>query len=114
MCDHVIIIHRGRIAATGSPEELKAKYARTGDVLLEAEGPQDRIEEVLLAIEGVVSVKRRLEEGRSVFRIETRPQTDVRAVLSRRLCERGWPILELHRRAASLEDIFVSITMREE
>jgi ABC-2 type transport system ATP-binding protein len=114
ICDHVIIIHRGRIAATGSPAELKEKYARTSDLLLEAEGPQDRIEELLLGIDGVASAKRRLEEGRAIFRIETRPQVDVRAVVSRRLCERGWPILELHRRAATLEDIFVSITMREE
>jgi ABC-2 type transport system ATP-binding protein len=114
ICDHVIIIHRGRIAATGTPSELREKYARASDLLLEAEGPQDRIEEVLLAIDGVASVSRRLDEGRSVFRIETRPQADVRPVLSKRLCERGWPILELHRRAATLEDIFVSITMREE
>jgi len=114
ICDHVIIIHEGKIAATGTPAELKQKYSRTSDILLEAEGPQDRIEQTLVAIDGVTSVKRRMEEGRSVFRIETRGQADLRSVISKRLAEKGWPVLELHRRTATLEDIFVSITMREE
>ena len=114
ICDHVIIIHRGKVAAAGTPRELMEKVAGSNEVILEAQGPADRIEPALRAIEGVTSVKRRIEEGRTVFYIEGRGNADVRADVSRRLAERGWPILDLHRRTATLEDVFVSLTMRED
>jgi ABC-2 type transport system ATP-binding protein len=113
ICDHVIIIHRGKIVATGTPGDLKAKSLPTGGIVVEAQGPADRIEPALALIDGVASVRRRVEEGRSVFTIETRGNADLRAEISKRLADKGWPVLELHRRAASLEDVFVSLTMRE-
>ncbi len=113
-CDHVIIIHGGRIAATGTPEELKAlRGAASGGITLEADGPADRVEQVVAAIDGVSSVRRRVEGGRSVFHVDTRGRIDVRAEISRRLAEKGWPVLELHRNTATLEDVFVGLTMRE-
>ena len=113
ICDHVVIINKGKIAATGTPAELKARLASAGDIVLEADGPADRVEQAVSAIPGVVSVRRRVEEGRSVFHVETRNNADVRAEISRRLAEKGWPVLELHRSAATLEDVFVSLTLRE-
>ncbi|HUW55420.1 MAG TPA: ATP-binding cassette domain-containing protein [Planctomycetota bacterium] len=114
VCDHIIIIHRGKIAATGTPEDLKEKHAGQAAIVLEADGPQDRIEQTLSAIDGVTSVTRRAEDGRTVFRIETRGQADLRGAVSRKIAEKGWTILELHRQRATLEDIFVRITMRED
>ncbi len=114
ICDHVIIIHGGRIAATGTPEELKAlRGSASGGITLEADGPADRVEQVVAAIDGVSSVRRRVEGGRSVFHVDTRGRIDVRAEISRRLAEKGWPVLELHRNTATLEDVFVGLTMRE-
>ena len=113
VCDHIIIIHRGRIAATGTPEELKDKHAGEAVIILEAEGPQERIEQTLGAVDGVTSVTRRLEDDRTFFRIETRGAADLRGTVSRKVTEKGWTILELHRQTATLEDIFVNITMRE-
>lgn len=114
IADHIIIIHRGKIAATGTPEELKEKHTGESAVILKADGPQERIEQTLGAIDGVTGVARRLEDGRTVFRIETRAHKDLRGVISRKMAEKGWTVLELHRRVATLEDIFVNITMREE
>ncbi len=113
ICDHVIIIHRGKVAAAGTPDDLMKKIAGANEVMLEAQGPPDRIEPALRAIEGVTSVKRRAEGGRTVFVLEARGNADVRPDVSRRLAEKGWPLLELHRHTASLEDVFVSLTMRE-
>ena len=113
ICDHVMIIHRGKIAATGTPAELKSKLVATGGIVVEAQGPADGIESALAAIEGVRSVRRRVEEGRNVFAVETRNNADLRADISKRLAEKGWPVLELHRRAVTLEDVFVGLTMRE-
>ena len=113
IADQIIIIHHGKIAATGTPEELKEKHAGESAIILEAEGPQERIEQTLKAIDGVTSVTRRMEDGRTVFRIETRARKDLRGTISRKMAEKSWTLLELHRREATLEDIFVNITMRE-
>jgi ABC-2 type transport system ATP-binding protein len=113
VCDHVIIIHRGKIAATGTTAELKEKHMPGSDIVLEAEGPQERIEQFLGQMEGVREVHRRMEDNRSVFRIETGGQRDLRAEIAGKLAARGWPVIELHRQRATLEDIFVRLTMRE-
>jgi ABC-2 type transport system ATP-binding protein len=113
ICDHLIIIHKGRIVATGTPNELKRNFSESNVIVLEAEGPAERIEQMLMTVEGVRSVAHRLVEGRPVFRIETQGPGDVRAPISLKLGEQGWPILELHRHSATLEDVFVGLTMRE-
>ncbi len=113
ICDHVMIINRGKVAAAGTPVELMTRYASSSGIVLEADGPADRIEQAVAAIPQVASVRRQVEAGRNVFLVETRGGADVRAEISRRLAEKGWPVLELHRATGTLEDVFVALTMRE-
>ena len=113
ICDHIIIIHRGRIAAMGTPAELKERHSALNEVALETDGPAERVSQLLTSIDGVESVSRAAAEGRTVFRVRMRARADVRPEISKRLAEKGWTILELHRASVTLEDVFVGLTLRE-
>jgi len=113
ICDDVIIIHNGRIAASGPTRELREKHVGGNRLYLEVEGPREAVERALSQIEGVASVSRRAEDPETVYRLELTGEDDLRAEISRRIAAGGWLVLELRRRAATLEDIFVDITMRE-
>ena len=114
MCDHIMIIHRGRLAASGTPDALRRRHAAGNLLTLTSRGPRDRIERTLGEIAGVVSVGRRAEDAESVYRITAAEGADVREAISTGLVEAGIPVLSLERPEASLEEVFVNITVREE
>ena len=113
ICDHVIIIYKGKIAASGTPDELRRAHAGKAGVRVEVAGPQDRVEQALRTLDGVGSVSRKTEDGRTVFEIEARGEADLRPAVAKRIAENGWTLVELHRSVPTLEDIFAAITMRE-
>lgn len=112
VCGRVLIINRGRIAAEGSPAELKVR-AREGvliDFRLRAPGAQ--IREKLEKAEGV----RRLidlqagPDGYCAGRLEADPSAGVPEEIYRIAVQAGWIVSELHSVPAKLEDIFINLT----
>ncbi len=114
ICDHIIIIHEGRIAASGTKESLRKEHADRPTIELSVDAPTGDVEKLLESIDGVESFKRDRSEQGTVFHLLTRDNADLRSPISKRIMEQGWPTIELHRRTATLEDIFVNITMRED
>jgi len=47
------------------------------------------------------------------FEIETTPGRDARPEIARAVVNGGWPLLEIHREALSLEKIFIELTKDE-
>lgn len=113
ICDSVMIIHEGRIAASGTLDELKRRHAAGKTLYLEVRGPRGEIERALREIEGVRSVGRRTEDADEVYRVEPEEDSDVRDAVSLTVARNDWALLELRQRSASLEDVFVNITMKE-
>ncbi len=117
ICDRVIIIDGGRIVAEGTPQELRESW--TGNAVLEVglKGEAAGAAETLGGLAGVLSVERAAAGGPEVeesrFRLECEQASDPREEIFRCAVERGWVLLELTRRRASLEDIFVRLTTTE-
>jgi ABC-2 type transport system ATP-binding protein len=104
LCDRVAIINRGVIVATGTPQEIVATSKAVPTIELTTTEALER--EWLLAVPGVESLEC---EGFTVrFRSATTHAT-VADVL-KRLDARGIPIVELHVRKATLEDVFLDLT----
>jgi oleandomycin transport system ATP-binding protein len=105
LADEIVVIDRGRVIATGTPEELKAK---TGSQIL-AVRPED--ESHLPAVTAVVA---ELTESTPDVHgpLVTAPVTDP-ALLSavvRRLDEAGVVLTELTLRSSSLNEVFLTLT----
>ncbi|MBI4386340.1 MAG: ATP-binding cassette domain-containing protein [Elusimicrobia bacterium] len=113
-CDRVIIIHRGKIAAQGRPEELAASASR-GDrlnlVVRRGAGDLEEVRRALAGLPGVASLSMEAQDGEARFVIMGNPSAeDMRPMIYELAVAKKWPVLELYREAASLEEIFRSLT----
>ncbi len=111
LCDRVIIIDRGRIVGEGSPEDLRERWLGNPTLRLELKGATDDALGILEATEGVGAVRRTAE---GTFEVECESGADPRESLFRKIVERRWVLLEMSRQRASLEEIFVRLTTREQ
>lgn len=109
VCERFMIIDRGRIVAMDTMEAL----ARRSSVRVEVGGPAAEIQRCLAALDGVRKVTCEPGNAYHRFRLETDSTDDIRAAVYRAIVAQGWPVRELHREVASLEELFVEATMRE-
>ena len=109
-CSRVLIINKGQIVATGTPDELTARLQGGARVLVQVGQPADETPGVLRGVDGVLEVIPQ-EEGR--FEVLCLRDVDLRPQLARAVVERGWELLELRAVDMSLEDAFLELTMDE-
>ena len=116
-CSRMLIISNGKLVADGTPDELRAREKATRyRLVIEANGtPADAVQAKLLAVAGVVGcAKVEGEEKAHTFAIDGTAANDLRKSLFRTAVESKWPLLELSRQAASLEDVFRNLTTGDE
>jgi ABC-2 type transport system ATP-binding protein len=115
-CDRVAIINQGKVVATNTPERLMEQLAVGSGYELEVEGDVDTVQASLQALEGVHSLERVALEGgdRYKLRVMAHPSAalvgkDIAAVI----VGHGLGLYEMRRTHASLEDVFLQLTMEE-
>lgn len=116
ICDRVVIIHRGKVVADGTLDELEGRVAATHRLVMgvqaKAGSDKQQLTSDLKALPGVVSAQLSFEStapvAHSTFEIEA--NTDLRADLFRWAEKNGHTLLELRRKALDLEGIFQSLT----
>jgi ABC-2 type transport system ATP-binding protein len=113
-CDRVVIISDGRLVADGRPGDLIAReHANKFRILLETVEPAP-VRAKLEELAGVRSVAQESSEsGTLQFTITSDGSKDLRRELYRASVDNGWPLLELDRREASLEEVFARLTKSE-
>lgn len=109
-CSRVIIINKGRIEASDTPQNLLTGLRTAGGIRLEAQTGPDNGVELLSKIAGVKDVTEEKEEDWSVFLLRVEANSDLRSEIYRLAVERHWAVRELSRRRATLEDVFVEMT----
>lgn len=112
-CTRVIIIHKGRIEACDTPENLLGQIRQAGGVVLEAKVGNDNGVDELKKIAGVRDVTIDQDGDWKVFSLRVESGTDVREEVYRLASARRWGLRELSQRRATLEDVFVEITHPE-
>src|SRR3982751_4942822 len=109
-CSRVIIVHKGRIEACDTPDNLLGQIRQAGGVLVEAKTGSDNGVEELKKISGVREVDTQAEGDWKTFSLRVESGTDVREEIFRLASARRWSLRELSQRRATLEDVFVEIT----
>lgn len=113
VCERVIVIHRGKLVADDTPDNLSHSMSSDHKLTVRIEGPEEGVYSLLSGLPSMIEVQKLGErEGGGVFdyTIETENNTDVRREMFRRLAARNWPILSLRSSELSLEDIFLTLT----
>ena len=112
VCDHIMIISKGKLVASGSPEDLQNMMQVKIELEMTVLGDTAQAEEVLKQMEQIESYTfEEAEEENSIkIRIATKDNIDIRKELSVALSGAGLPILSMNRLEKSLEDIFLELT----
>ncbi len=114
-CNRVIIINRGRLVASDTPDNLVRGLHRGQRIRLEVEGLDEAIRPVLSRVNGVAGIELLDgDERRLQYRIDVAGSREVRHELARAVVNGGWNLLEVRLETATLEDIFLQLTTTEE
>jgi ABC-2 type transport system ATP-binding protein len=116
ICDRVVIINKGRIAAIDTPDNLSKKLADFSRFTITVAGPENRVKNLLQGVYGVkyLETSGKLNDDEFSYIIEADKDLDVRKPIFNQLAAAGYPILELKSLSLSLEDIFLQLTTSEE
>ena len=119
VCDRIIIINKGQVAADGTADEIAKNITNEHKMTLRIEGPthtaDDKrvIADAIRKLDGVKYVRADMEREKGIYDydVETDGKTDIRRSLNKLCNENGWNILMLQLSDLTLEDIFLKITM---
>lgn len=112
-CDRILVMHRGRIAAQGSEEELLASLSPQNRVRVQVIGDRALAEQTLRGLDGVSEI-RVLQATDSQVEFELVAGRDVRASVARALVEASLDLIELAPIRDDLESVFLKLTGEQE
>ena len=113
VCTRTIILASGKIVASGSPAELRDRFRAQGRVVAELRGPEEEIRTSVGGLAGVNRVELSAINGWTQLAIQSEPERDIREALVRLTHEKGWPLREIRREGATLEDFFIQVTAEQ-
>jgi ABC-2 type transport system ATP-binding protein len=116
VCDHIMIIDKGKLIASDTPENLERQMAVASGMELLIKASREEIETTLNSISQVdtITVLESGEEGiwkaLVSFRSGEAEEEDVRERIFFAFADKRLPILSMQSQKASLEDVFLELT----
>lgn len=116
ICEKVLIIAKGRLAAFDAPENLEKLLLARNEVSLTVEASGEEVEAILESMEQIAEWKcREQEDGTRKVQVKTDSE-DLRGFCRRLFfgfAAKEQAILEMEVRRANLEDVFIELTEGE-
>lgn len=116
VCERVIIINKGKIVASDSPENLSKRLLGSNRLILRVAGEAKHVVKTLQNVAGISHVEPRgvREPGTIDVVVESETEEDIRRPLFYALSQAGLAILMMKAMDLSLEEIFLQIITEEE
>ena len=114
VCDHILIISKGKLVASDTPENLERLLGEHNVVEIEAEASPSDIRLVLKNVPGIekIDIKENGEDTSTAF-IHEKKGEDVRLSVFRAFASAGIPLLTLKASGTTLEDVFMELTQSD-
>ena len=114
VCDHIMIIAKGRLVASDTAENLTGLMASASRLELTLRADDQAVRSVLWGMEGIDQAEYSSgEEGETHVVVTPKGGADLREALFFAFAQAGLPILEMKRERATLEDVFLELTGSE-
>jgi ABC-2 type transport system ATP-binding protein len=115
VCDRVVIINKGRIAAVDTTQNLTAQLKGGERVRIQVKGSAESLRESVSSIKGVKKIEVESSVDSLVTaEIESESGADLRAQIASQVVKKGFDLLEMRAINLSLEDIFMQLTTEEQ
>jgi ABC-2 type transport system ATP-binding protein len=115
VCERVLIINKGQIVASDTPENLSRRLGDTGRLSIRVAGPEKQVLKLIGGLAGVKSVESTgaREPGTVDILVEAEKDIDVRRPVFYALSRAEYPILHMKPIDLTLEEIFLQVTTQE-
>jgi len=112
VCDTVMIINKGRLIVSDTPDNLSRHIGGSNGLHLEVKGTKDRIKEALSNIKEITRLdfEGKGKEGIVKLTAYSDEENDIREDVFYALSDARCPILNMQSSKMSLEDIFLEVT----
>lgn len=117
ICDYVMIISKGKLVAADTLENIRRSQIKENSVSITARAPEQKVEEILDKIEGIVKYELTavpgVDEVWDVV-IDVDEGIDIRERLFSEFAAAGVPLRRLSSAEPSLEEVFLKLTSEDE
>ena len=112
VCDYIMIISKGKLVASDTPENLEKLLTNQQTVEILAKGNEDTVRKVIGTIGNVqkASVEHGKEEGTVKASLFPKDGKDIRETVFMAFAQEGCPLLMLYHSRTTLEDVFLELT----
>ena len=115
VCDYILIISKGKLVASDTPENLELLRNGASSLELEVKAAPETARAILSTIDDIDAIEMHSEnENLTRVKLETKNGADIREAIFYAFAEEKCPLLEMKTAKASLEDIFMELTQKEE
>lgn len=116
VCEQVIIINKGKIVASDTPENLSKRLVGGNQLILRVAGAEEEVMNTVKTVAGISYIESKGErEPDSVdIVVESETEEDIRKPLFYALSQAKLPILMMKSMDLTLEEIFLQIITEEE
>lgn len=112
ICDYVLIISHGKLVASDTPDNLSKLAAGSNNLTMQIKGEKENIRKGFDQLEGIKDISFEFNQEHGVWdvKISTEEFYDIREEIFYKMAELNCPILEMHSKKVSLEEIFLELT----
>ena len=106
VCDYIMIISKGKLVASDTPENLERYLGESGLIEIETRTEASKVKEVLKNVPGIEKVSLKIDaSGITSGQIREKRGQDIREELFTTFAEKKMPLLKLNPVQVSLEDV---------
>ena len=114
ICDQILIISKGSLAACDTPEGLTRLMTGEEELEITVKGTPEELQSVLDGLEEIEGTSlEKISETQTKAVIKTGEDCDIREKLFYLLADARLPLMDMHVTTKSLEDIFLELTDSE-
>lgn len=116
VCDHIMIISKGKLVASDTPANLEARLEGAGGLEILVKGSLEQAQDILSSIPEIanIDVGESQEEGAVLLILEARENADIREKVFHAFAKAECPLLAMQKIQTTLEDVFLELTQQKE
>lgn len=110
VCDYIMIISKGKLVASDTPEHLEELMNGSDTIHIETRAEKETVREILSGLEDIEDVTYTQENEILKAEVKTKERKDIREAIFSAFAESQCPLLTLQKTTVSLEEVFLELT----